>query len=434
MSDPDRIGNYRILERIGRGGAGLTYLAVSDASTHESTLLACIKTPHPRFATDPAYLEDFENEARFASTLAHPHIVALRERGVDARGVRYLVYAFVEGLDLNELIEGVRGKRQQLDWSLVATVATQMARALEYAHQDSRGSGRLTQRPPVIHRDICPQNILIGLSGVSYLTDFGIAKAAEGASIQPSLSGSGRLAYSAPERLVQGGGYDARADLFSLGVVLFEALTNERPYNARTSATYLKEVLSERRPRVEDRRAEYHASTPDPSEGLQALVAIVHRLLEPNPDDRYASAAKLVDDLSRIRIPPRAHRELVMAAEDHMPEWRRNVRLRSGEMPEVRLPIPREMWSRTDPQQLTDLLEGERFDAERDTIRLSPEGARRLLAHRHTPLTNTRPGYAPDPGVAADFDTTEPDRPAFDFEVGAEAPPPVVPNNSPNCA
>ncbi|MBN4049491.1 serine/threonine protein kinase, partial [bacterium AH-315-N03] len=377
MKEPEQLGPYRIVEQINAGGAGVTYLAISIASTRESALLVCLKTPHPMFANDPAYLEAFETEAHFASQLHHPHIVTLQDRGADARGRRYLVYPFVEGLDLGELIAGVRDAGQQLGWMIVAMVAAQVARALEYAHQDHRGSGRLQERPAVIHRDLCPPNILIGVSGVIYLTDFGIACALEKASLQPSLEGKGRIAYSAPERLMPGREYDARADLFSLGVVLFEALTNHAPFFADSVPAYVERVLHGPRPRVETLRAEFQPGFGgSPPEALVQLVEIVHRLLERDPADRYPSAAELVDALAEIAIPGDAHRELATEAERHMPEWRRKIRLHTSEMPAVG-PEPSGSWSSTDLRHLES--HARRYDAERDGVRVSPADAQRLL-------------------------------------------------------
>lgn len=433
MAERNRMGSYRILQRIGRGGAGQTFLALHESSTRESTLVACIKAPKPVFAQDPRYVADFENEARMASLLSHPHILSLRERGVDERGIGFLVYPYVEGLDLGELVDAKRERREQLVWQIVAVIALELARALEYAHRDTRGSGRLNARPPIVHRDVCPQNILLGLSGICYLIDFGIAKALENAALIPSLAGSGRFLYSAPERLFEGSTYDARADLFSLGVVLFEALTNVRPYDADGTAGYLRQVFDSERPRIRGKRVDFHSSTPEPDAGLKRLAELVEQLISPNPDDRPPSAAALADALSEITIPNWAHREMVRVAEDHWPEWRRNVRIRAGES--LRPPAPpivsNELWSAADPQQLTSLLAAEPAGLERDLVRVSPEGARRLLAQRHIPLATTQPGHSADPGVYVSLDSTVPDRPAFPTTTPLATPPESLSGRAP---
>lgn len=403
MRDPKRVSSYRIVQRISSGGTGLTYLAINDTSGMGAPLLMCLKRPHPRYANDPAYLASFETEARFASQLQHPHIVAVFEIGTDA-GLPFIVYPFVEGLDLGEMIRSARSRRQQLSWTVVATLAEQIASALEYAHEDQRGAVRLTRHPAVIHRDLCPANILIGISGIGYLTDLGIAKALEATSLRPSLAGTGRIAYCAPERLMSGQHYDGRADLFSLGVSLFEALTNQKPFSANSIASHIEQVLGGHRPNIEALRAEFQPDFGEPPpEGLVQLVAIVHRLLEPDPDRRFASAAELVDALARICVEPGGHRELAMAAEDHMPAWRRRIRLHTGEIPAVRPhQTAQAQWSSTDPHRLVHLVEPA-YDAERDGVRVSPAAAERPLA--------SSASDASDP-----FDTTTPDRPTFDPE------------------
>ena len=325
MNEPEQIGDYRILQRIGRGGTGRTYLGVRAQSRSGATILVCVKTPHPRLAKDPRYLALFDHEARVASTLDHPNIVTLLGRGVDASsGLHYLAYPFIEGLDLAELIAAATARRTQLSWSVVGTIALECAIALESAHQDHRGSGRRNERAPIIHRDVCPANILISLAGASYLADFGFARAAEVGALQPSLSGGGRYPYSAPERFLDGRGYGPRADLFSLGVSLFEALTG-RPYVANSVEAHVRRVLGGQRARIETHRAEYlRGATPRPE--LVDLVSVVHRLIEPNPRARYPTAAALVDALHAIPRPSDAHRELAHVARDHMPEWRRAAR------------------------------------------------------------------------------------------------------------
>lgn len=98
MRHPDRVANYRIVHRVGRGATGRTYIAVRDAASDEISYVVCLKTPPPRFADDPVYIRDFENEARIASLLQHPHIVPLQDHGIDVeRNIRFLAFRYVEG-------------------------------------------------------------------------------------------------------------------------------------------------------------------------------------------------------------------------------------------------------------------------------------------------------------------------------------------------
>lgn len=406
MRHPERVANYRIVHRVGRGAAGRTYIAVRDAASDEISYVVCLKTPPPRFADDPAYVRDFENEARIASLVQHPHIVPLQDHGLDAeRNIRFLAFRYVEGPDLSEVIDGHARLGQQMPWPAVATLAVQMAHALHHAHADLRETGRLKPRPPIIHRDICPPNILVAPSGVSYLTDFGLARSVERGRLMPSLAGSGRLAYMAPERLVDGSRYDARADLFSLGVVLFEALTNELPYDASSIETYIRQALAGERRGVRDLRFEW-----DPA--MEPFAALVDGLLEPDPARRILSAGDLIDALGRLHIPAAGFRQLADGAKAHMPPWRRNVRLRStGEM--AQSAAPQSIWGQTDPQQIPELLAAEPAAPDRDFVRVGPDDAERLIAQRHVPLSSTQPGYAADP-ASLNFGATAPDRPTRD--------------------
>ena len=117
MRHPERVANYRIVHRVGRGATGRTYIAVRDAAGHDVAYVVCLKTPPPRFADDPAYVRDFENEARIASLLQHPHIVPLQDHGLDAeRNIRFLAFRYVEGPDLSEVIEGHAKLGRRMPW------------------------------------------------------------------------------------------------------------------------------------------------------------------------------------------------------------------------------------------------------------------------------------------------------------------------------
>ncbi len=440
MRDPEQIGPFRIIQRISSGGAGVTYLALVTDDSDDSSLLCCVKTPHAMWARDPAYMQAFKNEAQLASSLDHPNIVSLQTRSLDADNP-YLVYPFIEGLDLGELIESHNRRGEPIDWTHVVTIARSVARALEEAHADR--SDRIQPRPPIIHRDVCPPNIIIGLSGVVYLIDFGIARALEESSLRPSLHGSGRIAYAAPERLAHGRRYDERADLFSLGAVLFEALTGLPPYAPGSITSHIEQVTSGSARRVEEHRDEF---APDYGRavpaGLVQLVNVVHRLLEPNPGHRFQSASEVVDALERIAVPTGGYRGLAADAAAHMPEWRRKVQVCTGRHPVIEIALAPEpsaqgdRWSSTDPMQLSHLdAQLEQRALERDAVHVDPQGAAQLLAqgaahlltNRYTPLVVQRPVLpASSPGPFEDdelatepmpFDSTQPGHPPFELDV-----------------
>ncbi|MEQ9075875.1 MAG: protein kinase [Sandaracinaceae bacterium] len=370
MQHPERIGPFWVVQPIGPGATGITYLAVTDVSEASPPLIVCVKVPHSRWAADPRFRAAFENEARIASLLDHPNIVPLRRIGRDEHGRPYLAYRYVEGMDLSELLLAMNVSGEQLGWPLVLTIATQVASALEYAHQ-SQSEG-LRPRPAVIHRDIAPANILLGKSGVASVIDFGLARAAEEASLKPSMLGRGRLAYMAPERLGAGQRYDARADLFSLGALLFEALTGRPPFLGASIAEHVEQVLGVHRPRVEDLRYEFHLDAPVP-EGLIRLVATVRRLMDPSPDARFSSAGELVDALYRVPLPDGVHpgdvrRELGAVVRERQPRWRQEIRWKTGQQPTYRR-------SEDDGARTGDSVRA----AEDDSLRVSWPDAERLL-------------------------------------------------------
>lgn len=119
MQHPERIGPYWVVQPIGPGATGITYLAVTDVREESPPLIVCVKVPHPRWASDPRYIQAFENEARIASLLDHLHIVPLRRVGRDEEGRPYLAYRYVEGIDLSELLRAMNDADEQLGWTLV---------------------------------------------------------------------------------------------------------------------------------------------------------------------------------------------------------------------------------------------------------------------------------------------------------------------------
>lgn len=372
MQHPERIGPFWVVQPIGPGATGITYLAVTDVSEASPPLIVCVKVPHSRWAADPRFLEAFENEARIASLLDHPNIVPLRRIGRDDNGRPYLAYRYVEGMDLGELLRAMNGSGEQLGWPLVLTIATHVASALEYAHQ-SQPEG-LRPRPAVIHRDIAPPNILLGKSGVASVIDFGLARAVDEASLKASMAGRGRLAYMAPERLEAGRRYDGRADQFSVGALLFEALTGRPPFLGASIAEHVEQVLDGHRPTVEDLRYEFHLDAPVP-EGLIRLVAIVRRLMAPSPEARFSTTGELVDALYRVPLPEGVHpgdvrRELGAVVRARQPRWRQEIRWKTGQQPAYR------------PSENDGAGAGGRT-AEPDSLRVSwPDVARLLEATR----------------------------------------------------
>lgn len=432
MRTPQQVGPVRIMTPLGVGATAVTMLGVLSAGDDElggrrSGLLKCVKVPRAANAKDPLFLKLFQDEAHLASTLHHPNIVRLEQVGRDPNAGIYLLYAYIEGMDLGALIAATAAARTMIDWPIVTFIGQQIARALEYAHTPQRG-GHI-ERNAIVHRDLCPQNILLGSTeGTAYVIDFGFARSMARAALLASQQHMGRIAYGAPELLgLQP--YDCRADLFSLGVVLFEALTGRRPFTARhfqEIPRHIAQVRDRARPRIEELRYEwrpaYGAPVPD---GLIRLVRVIDCLLEYDPAQRFQSAAQVADRLGEIALPPSVHRDVAMLVRHHQPEDRRSIRIQTGDTAARHDGT----WSSTDPTHLAHYLEQA---AERDRVRVTPEIAERLIAA----FASAR-DVSLDDAIIDDalYGVTDPDRPAFDFPIGGEADPmPVIPTTRPGHA
>lgn len=271
-SDAPRVlsGRYEIHRRIARGGMAEVFLA-RDRSLDRPV---AVKMLFPEFATDPAFVERFRREAQAAANLTHPNIVAVYDWGAEA-GTYFIVMEFVDGQSLAEVMRSTG----PLPPRRAAEVAFEVAGALGFAH--SRG---------VVHRDVKPGNVIISTSGVAKVTDFGIARALSSPSEDLTAAGSvmGTASYFSPEQ-AQGFPVDARSDLYSLGVVLFEMVAGRAPFSGDTPVAIAYKHVQ--------------ATPPRPSEFVSAvpagLEAIIGRLLAKQPDHRYLSAEDLRADLRR---------------------------------------------------------------------------------------------------------------------------------------
>jgi hypothetical protein len=259
----ERFGEYRLIEPLGRGGMASVY------KVERRGELFALKRPLPAFLQEPEFLERFLREAEIGRTLHHPNIVRILERG-EIEGVPYFTMELVPGQTLQALLQ-----RGVLDPRQAAALVVQVAEALDYAHLKG-----------VVHRDLKPSNIMVLADGTARVMDYGIARARrfEGLTVTGSFLGSPE--YIAPEG-IDGKQTDGRSDLYSLGVVFYEALTGRRPFAADTPFAILRKHLTEDPPPPARLRPGVPA----------ALDRIVMRLLSKRPEDRYASADLLVLDL-----------------------------------------------------------------------------------------------------------------------------------------
>jgi eukaryotic-like serine/threonine-protein kinase len=261
---------YRAIELLGSGGMAEVYLAHDAVLDREVAL----KVLSRRYADDDEVIERFRSEARSAAALSHPNVVSIYDRGETEDGTYYIVMEYVAGGTLNERIL----REGPFPPHTAAAVATQVAEALKEAHH--RG---------IVHRDVKPQNILVTESGDVKVADFGIARASSSATLTRTGVVLGSVHYMSPEQAI-GLPIDPRSDLYSLGVVLYEMLTGEPPYDADNPISIaMKHVDGRLRPPQE--------VDPSISEGMNAITV---RLLAKDPEERYPDVASLVKDLDRV--------------------------------------------------------------------------------------------------------------------------------------
>lgn len=278
---------YEIIREIGSGGMANVYLAHCKLLNRN----VAIKILKAEFADDPDFLKRFITEAQAAAGLSHPNIVSIYDYGREG-DLRYIVMEYVEGMTLKEYID----EKGVLSWQHSLNYATQICKALENAHAHG-----------IVHRDIKPHNIIITRDGILKVTDFGIARAATSKTV--TLDGDttmGSVHYFSPEQ-ARGGYTDAKSDIYSLGVVMYEMLTGRVPFTGDTPvAIAVKHIQI---PPVSPK--EYNPSIPP------AVEAIVLKAMCKDQSSRYQTATQMLVDLNSAAIMPNVVSE-VAANRDSM--------------------------------------------------------------------------------------------------------------------
>jgi serine/threonine protein kinase len=216
-AEPRTLGKYELVRLIARGGMGEVHLARLPGELGFEKLLV-VKTVRAELAADPRFVELFATEAKTAVGLSHPNIAPIYELGRAEDGSLYTAMGWVDGPSLQVLGDRLRELDRRIDAGAALFIAREILEGLAHAHRPDRS------RPPIVHRDITPRNVLVDRSGRVQIVDFGIAKPAHA-----DARAAGSVGYMAPEQ-ARGEAVDPRADVFSVGCVLYELLTNQRAF------------------------------------------------------------------------------------------------------------------------------------------------------------------------------------------------------------
>ena len=278
----NRLGKYQLVAEIARGGMGIVYLAVAQGPARFSKLLV-VKELKPELSEDPSFLEMFLEEARLAARLNHPNIVQTYEIGSEGNR-HFIVMDYLDGVPLARVI---RRKVPNFTLGMHLRVICDALGGLHHAHtlKDFDGSPF-----GMVHRDMSPQNIFITFDGQAKLVDFGIAKALDSTVETRTGILKGKPAYMAPEQI--GGDIDPRADIFSVGVMIWEAVARQRMWAKKGEVEMLALLLKGETPNLKE-------VMPDAPE---ALVAICAKCLAKDPEDRFPSALALQEALEQYMI------------------------------------------------------------------------------------------------------------------------------------
>ena len=354
-----RVGPYRVVAELARGGMAAVFLAVRADGSGE---VVAIKQIHPHLAHDPEFVAMLMDEARIASMIRHPNVIEIRDYQLGEVGAQnFIAMEYAEGETLSLIIRDAIARGIKLDYAMSASIGADIAGGLHAAHELRGPDGAPLE---IVHRDVSPQNVILTYDGKVKLTDFGIAKAV--GRLQRTQPGEikGKLAYMAPEQ-AYGRPVDRRSDLYSLGVVLYELALGRRLFGGKTDAETIRNIIQ-------------HVVPPprsvDPAFPA-AYEEVLLALLTADPTQRFQSAGAL----------ERALRSLATSLDHGDIEARRGEFLRS--------------------------LEPDRFRQKRSIV--TTEAARARVATRPAAAIGAaRPVPTPTPASSAPSPSAPPGRPS----------------------
>lgn len=287
---PRQFGRYELVMELAAGGMASLYLArLRGLECFEKQL--AIKIIHPHLTRDPKFIKMFLDEASIAAQIHHPNVTQIFDLG-EVEGSYFMAMEYIHGQDMRAVLQANARRRREGGppprdhWRYAAAIVAEAAAGLHSAHELRSPQGELLG---LVHRDVSPHNLLLSYDGHVKLTDFGIAYARHRLSHTDSGTVKGKIAYMAPEQ-ARGDAVDRRADLFSLGVVLWEAVCLRRLFRRETDTATLLEITQGEVPAPRSLRPDLPL----------ALEEVILRALARDPRDRYASAKDLEQDLRRL--------------------------------------------------------------------------------------------------------------------------------------
>ena len=339
----DVLGRYQVLCPIGAGGMAEVY-AARVVGAEQFAKLVALKVMLPHLSRDPKFARMFVEEARLAGNIESAHVVTTLDLGKDDREGLYQAMELVLGASLRQLLDA---DESPLPRGAALSILAELARGLADAHA-ARGSDGSPLG--LVHRDVSPHNVLVGLDGRTRLSDFGVARAAASVSATESGELKGKLAYSAPEQL-KGEVADARSDVFALGVVAWEVLAGKRLFTAENPLALVDMMMTRPIPRLDEVRPELGAPIAD----LCAAMLVRER------DERTITASEAASRLEQLARDAQgsAAREVIGAlvrerAGASLTELEQTIRKRAQELPA--LPTSAPTATRTPPSTLSRTL------------------------------------------------------------------------------
>jgi serine/threonine protein kinase len=282
------VDRYELMGEIASGGMATVYLARVTGVAGFQRLFA-LKRLHPHLQSEREFVQMFLDEARLAAGIHHPNVVPILEVGANPAVGYYLVMEFIEGETFARLLARAAQTRTRVPEAIAIRIMLDTLQGLHAAHELRDESGAPAG---VVHRDVSPQNVLVGADGIARITDFGVARAASRLNATRAGQLKGKIAYMAPEQALGGEELDRRADVFASGVVLWEGLAQRRLFKAETEAATLARVLNEQIPSL----AEVAPHVPP------RIAEVVMRALERDLSRRYSTCAEFADALEQAAV------------------------------------------------------------------------------------------------------------------------------------